>query len=154
MPEQRISSELRQQVVSRAYGCCEYCRSQSRYATHPFSVEHIIPRSRGGSTTPENLALACQGCNNHKYDKIEALDSVNGEIVPLYDPRRHRWDHHFAWSDDFMLMVGLTPTGRATIIILQLNRDGVINLRRLLYAIGEHPPPLAAITEGDPYDHS
>jgi len=39
-----------------------------------------------------------------------------------------------------MLMVGTTPTGRATIEALQLNRGGVVNLRRLLYAVGEHPP--------------
>jgi 5-methylcytosine-specific restriction endonuclease McrA len=140
MPEQRINAELRQKVTARAHRCCEYCRSQARYATQPLSVEHIIPRVKSGPTTLENLALACQGCNNHKYDKTEALDPLSGEIVPLYDPRHHAWEDHFAWSDDFMLMVGLSPTGRATIVTLQLNRDGVVNLRRLLYAIGEHPP--------------
>jgi hypothetical protein len=140
MPEQRISAELRQQVAERADGSCEYCRSQSRYATQPFSIEHIIPRAKGGPTTVENLALACQGCNNHKYDKVEAPDPVSGEIVPLYHPRRDRWDTHFAWSDDFLLIVGLTPTGRATVATLFLNREGVVNLRRLLSAIGAHPP--------------
>jgi hypothetical protein len=142
MPEQRISAELRQQVTERADGNCEYCRSQARYATQPFSVEHIIPRAKGGPTTLENLALACQGCNNHKYDKVAALDPVSGEIVPLYHPRRDHWDTHFAWSDDFTLIIGLTPTGRATVATLLLNREGVLNLRRLLYAIGEHPPPI------------
>jgi 5-methylcytosine-specific restriction endonuclease McrA len=140
MPEQRISAELRQQVAERADGSCEYCRSQSRYATQPFSIEHIIPRAKGGPTTVENLALACQGCNNHKYDKVEAPDPVTGEIVLLYHPRRDRWNAHFAWSADFTLIVGLTPTGRATVATLLLNREGVVNLRRLLYAIGEHPP--------------
>src|SRR5690349_18948593 len=142
MPEPRISAELRQLVTQRAEGSCEYYRSQAQYATQPFSVEHIIPRAKGGPTTLENLALACQGCNNHKYDKVEAPDPVSSEIVPLYHPRHDRWDTHFAWSDDFTLIVGLTPNGRATVAALLLNRDGVINLRRLLYAIGEHPPPL------------
>ncbi len=123
MPEQRISAGLREQVTKRANGCCEYCRSLARNATQPFSVEHIIPRAKGGPTTLENLALACQGCNNHD-----------------------RWDTHFAWSDDFTLIVGLTPTGRATVATLFLNRDGVVNLRRLLYAIGEHPPSIAEAT--------
>jgi 5-methylcytosine-specific restriction endonuclease McrA len=140
MPEQRISAELRQQVTERAHTSCEYCRSQARYATQPFSVEHIIPRAKSGPTTLENLALACQGCNNHKYDKVEAPDPVSGEIVPLYHPRHDRWDIHFAWSDDFTLIVGLTPTGRATVATLLLNREGVVNLRRLLAAIGAHPP--------------
>lgn len=48
------------------------------------------------------------------------------------------------WSDDFTLIIGLTPTGRATIETLFLNREGVVNLRQLLYAIGKHPPPLRA----------
>ena len=48
---------------------CEYCRSHARFATQAFSVEHVTPRSLGGTTTFDNLALACQGCNNHKYIK-------------------------------------------------------------------------------------
>jgi hypothetical protein len=142
MREQRVSTELRQRVLDRAQGCCEYCRSQARYATQSFSVEHILARARGGVTELENLALACQGCNNHKYDKNEAVDPVSGLLAPLYHPRRDRWDEHFAWSDDFTLIIGLTPTGRATVETLLLNRDGAVNLRRLLYARGEHPPPM------------
>ena len=141
MRDQRVTAELRQQVVDRAHGCCEYCRSQARYATQSFSVEHILARARGGPTTVQNLALACQGCNNHKYDKTEATDPISGERAPLYHPRLDHWDEHFAWSDDFTLMIGLTPTGRATVETLVLNRGGVVNLRRLLYERGEHPPP-------------
>jgi 5-methylcytosine-specific restriction endonuclease McrA len=144
MPDPRVPAELRQRVIERAHGCCEYCRSQSAYATQSFSVEHILPRARGGTTTLDNLALACQGCNNHKYDKIEARDPVSGEVVPLYHPRRDPWDEHFTWSDDFTLIVGLTPVGRVTIETLFLNREGVVNLRQLLYTIGKHPPPLLA----------
>lgn len=70
MPEQRITAELRQRVIERAYGCCEYCRSHARYATQSFSVEHIVARAKGGATTLDNLALSYQGCNNHKYDKM------------------------------------------------------------------------------------
>ncbi len=145
MPDQRITSELRQSVIERARGCCEYCRSQAAYATQSFSVEHILARSKGGATTLDSLALACQGCNNHKYDKTEADDPVSGRLVPLYHPRRDRWSEHFAWSDDFTLIIGLTPTGRATVDTLLLNRDGVVNLRRLLYLYGEHPPPTPAL---------
>jgi hypothetical protein len=142
MPDRRISAELRQQVSVRAGGCCEYCRSQTHYATQAFSVEHILPRVQGGATRLDNLALACQGCNNHKYDKVEAPDPVSGQLVPLYHLRHDAWGTHFVWSDDFTLMIGLTSAGRATIDALHLNRDGVVNLRRLLYEIGQHPPPL------------
>ena len=140
MPKRHVTAQQKQAVVERAQGCCEYCRSQARFATQSFSVEHIKPRSRGGKTTLDNLALACQGCNNHKYTKTERRDPVSGDIVPLYHPRQQQWHDHFAWNDDFTLIIGLTPTGRATVEALQLNRKGVVNLRRILYAMGEHPP--------------
>lgn len=140
MRDGRVPAALKRIVAERARDCCEYCRSQSRIATTAFSIEHIVPRSRGGETSLDNLALACQGCNNHKFDKVEARDSVTGAIVPLYHPRRERWRTHFAWSEDFTLLVGLTPTGRATVEALHLNRQGVVALRRILYAMGEHPP--------------
>jgi hypothetical protein len=63
--------------------------------------------------------------------------------VPLYHPRRHRWEDHFGWSEDFTRIIGLTPTGRATVEALLLNRSGVVNLRRLLYQHGAHPPAQA-----------
>ncbi len=146
MPDARLTPELRQRVAERAHGCCEYCWSQVRYATQTFSVEHILARARGGMTVLDNLALACQGCNNHKYDKTEAVDPASGQQVPRYHPRRDQWDEHFAWSDDFTLIIGLTPPGRATVATLLLNREGVVNLRHVLYERGEHPPPRATAT--------
>lgn len=88
----------------------------------------------------ENLAFACQGCNNRKYTNTEAIDPVTQAIVPLFHPRRNRWSDHFAWSDDAALILGLTPIGRATVEKLQLNRAGLVNLRRILVEAGEHPP--------------
>lgn len=105
-----------------------------------FSLEHIIPLDRGGSEDPDNLAFACQGCNNHKYTRTEARDPVTGRIVPLFHPRRQHWRDHFVWSSDFSQILGYTPTGRATVEALRLNREGLVNLRRVLYAAGEHPP--------------
>lgn len=105
-----------------------------------FSVEHVIPRSRGGTATAENLALACQGCNNAKYCKTEAPDPVDRSLVKLFDPRLMRWADHFAWSSDTTLVVGLTAIGRATVEALRLNREGLVNLRRILSNQGLHPP--------------
>lgn len=140
MPDERVTTEQRQQVAERAHGCCEYCRSQARFATQAFSVEHIVPRSKGGTSDLENLALSCQGCNNHKYTKIEDLDPVSKARVPLYHPREHNWANHFAWNMDCTLVIGLTSIGRATVEALQLNREGLVNLRRVLFTLGEHPP--------------
>jgi hypothetical protein len=61
-------------------------------------------------------------------------------MAPLYNPREQHWTDHFTWNHDYTLVLGLTPTGRATVEKLQLNRIGVVNLRPALHLIGEHPP--------------
>ncbi|MCI0552101.1 MAG: HNH endonuclease, partial [Anaerolineae bacterium] len=45
----------------------------------------------------------------------------------------------FTWNEDCTLMIGLSPTGRATIEALELNRKGIVNLRRVLHERGLHP---------------
>jgi hypothetical protein len=87
----------------------------------------------------ENLALACQGCNSHKYDKTQGTDPLTGEPVSLFHPRKQSWTDHFSWNEDFTLIIGLSPTGRATVNTLYLNRPNVVNVRMTLYAIGKHP---------------
>jgi hypothetical protein len=135
-----VPAKLRQFVETRAGGCCEYCRSQERFSPQSFSVEHIAPRQSGGITVEENLALSCQGCNNHKATKTTAVDPATGDIAPLFNPRLQKWLEHFAWNVDSTIVFGLTPVGRATVEAFQLNRNGLINLRRVLYARNEHPP--------------
>jgi hypothetical protein len=129
-------------LAERAKGCCEYCLSQEQYSPDPFSIEHIIPLSKGGVGTSDNLALSCQGCNNRKYTSTEAFDPVSQSTVPLFHPRQHSWSDHFVWSDDGTQILGITPIGRASVEKLQLNRNGLVNLRRIPSGIGEHPPVL------------
>jgi HNH endonuclease len=140
MPKDYIPAALKRLVFDRGNGCCEYCRSQTKFAIDPFVIEHIIPISRGGATISENLALACQGCNNYKYTKTEGIDPINVQTTPLYHPRTMLWNDHFAWSEDTTIVIGLTPIGRATVQTLRMNRAGVVNLRQLLHTAGQHPP--------------
>jgi hypothetical protein len=142
MADARISAAVRSIVHNRLNGCCEYCWSQVDFSPDSFSVEHIIPRIKGGTDDLENLALACQGCNNNKFTATESIDPISGLITPLYHPRRDTWAEHFVWSKDFLEIVGKTPTARATISRLRLNRLGVVNLRGALKAINHHPPKL------------
>ena len=136
----KITTLLKKTIVERAKGCCEYCHSQAKFPTQAFSVEHIKPQSKGGKTTQDNLALACQGCNNHKYNKTEIYDKLTDQLILLYHPRQQNWHEHFSWNEDFTLIIGLTAIGRVTVEALQLNRQGLVNLRRVLYAMNEHPP--------------
>lgn len=134
----------RRTVAARAGGCCEYCRTPSDFATQSFAVEHILPRALGGPDTLANTALACDGCNEHKHARTTAPDPRDRAPTRLFHPRRQRWHDHFAWTGDFTRVVGLTPTGRATVEALHLNRLGLVNLRALLRAAGEHPRSIPA----------
>jgi hypothetical protein len=134
-----ISKKTRLKVAQRAKFCCEYCLSQEKYSPDYFSVEHIIPRAKKGSDALDNLALSCLTCNGHKYTHVEAIDTVSGILTPLFNPRMDIWEQHFCWSDDLSILTGITPTGRATIERLRLNRASVVNIRVVLAAIGKHP---------------
>jgi hypothetical protein len=127
-------------VANRAGFCCEYCRSPERFAVQSFAVEHVEPKSGGGTDELENLAFSCQGCNNHKYTRTRGVDPATGVEVPLFNPRRHHWAEHFSWNDDCSEVLGLTPEGRATVVALRLNRPGVVNLRKVLVSAALHPP--------------
>lgn len=134
------SAAQRKRVFSRAKGICEYCQSLEKYSNATFEVEHISPFSKGGKTVLTNLALACSGCNKYKGNRISAIDLQTGETVLLYNPRKDVWREHFAWSEDFMEIKGLTPKGRATINALKLNRRNLLSLRRIVRLVGEHTP--------------
>src|SRR6266700_3808009 len=110
MDDPAVPAASKRLVSERARGCCEYCLSQERFALQAFSMEHILPRSKGGTNQLENLALACQGCNNYKYNRTHALDPVGGAMVPLYNPRLQLWNEHFAWNEDFTIIIGLTQS--------------------------------------------
>ena len=135
-----ISAAKRKEVEKRAKNLCEYCLCPQDHSPQPFSIEHILPKAKKGSDDLENLALACQACNNSKYIKTEALDPLSREMSPLYNPRKDIWNQHFAWSADFCEIIGVSPTGRATVKTLKVNRESVQNLRRLLRLGDKHPP--------------
>lgn len=140
MPSERVTDAMRQIVSARAQNYCEYCRSSDEFATESFTVEHIKPRQAGGETTLENLAWSCFGCNSHKHTKTQGIDPITGQQEPIFNPRQQFWHEHFSWSSDFSEVIGKTPCGRATVKALRLNRAGVVNLRRLLFMAGLHPP--------------
>jgi 5-methylcytosine-specific restriction endonuclease McrA len=87
MAKSYISASLKQLVISRSEGFCEYCKCPADFSTEPFSIEHIRPRSKEGLDELNNLAYACIGCNIYKSDKTEFLDVISQEIVPLFNPR-------------------------------------------------------------------
>jgi hypothetical protein len=58
--------------------------------------------------------------------------------VPLFNPRRYKLGRHFRW--DGPVLVGLTPVGRATIAVLEINLEHRVALRQGLIDEGDFPP--------------
>uniref|UniRef100_A0A7C2P1L8 HNH endonuclease n=1 Tax=Schlesneria paludicola TaxID=360056 RepID=A0A7C2P1L8_9PLAN len=140
-----VSAATRRAVRQRAKGLCEYCHADERWQFVRFTVDHVTPQSAGGSDDAENLALACRNCNKRRSNRCEATDNETGKVVPLFDPRRQAWSGHFIWSADKIYIVGVTPIGRATVELLDMNdgrHDGlVLRIRQRDADDGFHPPP-------------
>ena len=109
-------------VAARAGHRCEYCRAPEAIFNFPFEVEHIIPSAHGGTDEDVNIALACRACNVSKADALTGADEGSGADAPLFHPRRSAWADNFSVERESGLIVGLTPTGRATVARLQMNR--------------------------------
>jgi hypothetical protein len=109
-------------VAERAGHRCEYCHAPEAIFNLPFEVEHIAPRSRGGADDESNLALSCRSFNLFKSDQETSIDEETREVVPLFHPRRDRWDEHFRVEPEGGALQGLTPVGRVTVVCLRMNR--------------------------------
>lgn len=135
----RIPSALREYVVERALGLCEYCQT-AQIVVVTMEVDHIIPESAGGPTHPDNICLICRGCNSFKHHFQTGIDSETGQEVALFNPRTQDWEDHFRWSNDGTLLIGRTSTGNATIARLRINREDAVVSRQKWVQAGWHPP--------------
>jgi hypothetical protein len=129
---------LIREVWRRANGLCEYCRLGQSQSDLTFEVDHIIARKHGGATRSGNLALSCFRCNSFKGSDLSGLDPKTRKLTPLYHPRRHKWTRHFRWDGPYL--VGRTPIGRVTIIVLKINDPLRVEVRRELIEEGAFPP--------------
>ena len=135
-----IPQALRQLVRTRANNRCEYCQTSEWLSGLPCEIDHIAPRAEEGPTADDNLCLACSSCNGHKQATTHGLDPESSQKAALFHPRQQRWDEHFAWSADGTTIIGLTPTGRATIAVLKLNHPLIVAARSIWVNAGLHPP--------------
>jgi hypothetical protein len=102
-----------------------------------FQVDHVIAVSHGGATHFSNLCLACFACNTFKGPNLSGRDPETHKTVQLFNPRKHKWHHHFLWND--ARLAGRTATGRATIATLRINLDHRIAHRLVLMDEGAFP---------------
>lgn len=135
-----ISKSRRDRIAAEAHHRCGYCLTGQRISGAQMHVEHIIPRARGGESQESNLWLSCAWCNSFKGTQIEAIDPATGTKIALFNPRSQRWFQHFDWDSGGTRIIGLTPTGRATVEALRLNNPYIVPARRLWVLAGWHPP--------------
>ena len=126
-----MDARTRQVVCQRAEDRCEYCRLPAAADEWPFHVDHIIAAIHGGDAQLSNLCWSCTQCNLHKGSNIVSIDPTTGKQVNLFSPREDIWHEHFSLAPDGRIS-GLTPTGRATTRLLDMNGSPQLDLRREL----------------------
>lgn len=144
MASRNLPQAIKAQVRLRAQGLCEHCHAAEQWQYVDFTVDHVLPLSKGGDDSLDNLALACFHCNRRKSNRLVATDPETGQEVSLFNPRKELWAEHFIWSADGTQILGLTALARATVETLRLNRERILNLRAADVEIERHPP------DGDP----
>ena len=76
-PDHRVT---REGVLRRDRHICVYCGGRAD------TIDHVLPRSRGGGDTWFNLVAACQPCNNLKGDRTPAEAGISMMREP-FEPR-------------------------------------------------------------------
>jgi 5-methylcytosine-specific restriction endonuclease McrA len=84
VPYVRRSALSRRAVFARDDYRCQYCGERAD------SIDHVLPRSRGGPHTWENVAAACRPCNLNKRDRTP--DEAGMRLArPCRAPRATAW---------------------------------------------------------------
>ena len=80
----------RREIFLRDNHTCQYCGYESRDMT----VDHVVPRQRGGRHTWDNVVTACRRCNHRKGARTPA--DVHMSLIR--QPRRPSPLHYFWWQ--------------------------------------------------------
>lgn len=140
MSRPRISKKLRAAISEQANYRCGYCLTNQHIVGTLMEIDHIVPIALGGANEEYNLWLACAACNAYKNDRTVAIDPVSQVETPIFNPRTQKWTEHFQWVEGGRLIEGVTPIGRATIVLLNLNRQELVTSREYWIRAGWHPP--------------
>ena len=84
VPYHRRTALSRRAVFARDEHRCQYC------GAHADSIDHVMPRSRGGGNEWENVAAACRPCNLHKRDRTPDEANMHLARSPRA-PREQAW---------------------------------------------------------------
>lgn len=90
----------RRMIFARDHYTCQYCGAQPGKAA--LTIDHVIPRSRGGRKTWENMVTACRACNQRKDNRTPAeahMRLLRSPFRPRYLALALIYDlqHHEVW---------------------------------------------------------
>jgi 5-methylcytosine-specific restriction endonuclease McrA len=81
----------RKNIIKRDGGSCQYCGQKASQMT----VDHVIPKNKGGQDTWENLVAACGECNNRKGQRTP-------EQADMILQRKPRRPNHITFIQQFI----------------------------------------------------
>jgi len=84
VPYQARIALNRRAVFARDGHRCQYCGSTAE------NIDHVIPRSKGGTHTWDNVVAACRPCNAHKEDRLLHETGLALRRAPMV-PRERNW---------------------------------------------------------------
>jgi 5-methylcytosine-specific restriction endonuclease McrA len=84
VPVRRRAPLNRRAIFVRDGGRCQYCSAAAE------SIDHVVPRSRGGQHVWENVVAACRACNSHKRDRLLSETPMALRRAPMA-PRELTW---------------------------------------------------------------
>ncbi len=79
---------------------CQYCGRG--FITEDLTFDHVVPRSRGGRTTWENVVAACVCCNRNKGDRVPGESRMFPLVAPETPTVRHLQENGRAFRPDFL----------------------------------------------------
>jgi hypothetical protein len=133
----RVRSVLRNAVIKRANGCCEYCLLSQDDVSFSFHIEHIRATKHYGETELHNLCLSCPTCNRYKGSDISSVDPETDKINELFNPRTHVWSVHFQLNG--ARITPLSAIGRVTASLLRFNHPERMAEREILILLSHYP---------------
>ena len=80
----------RRNIYGRDQNQCQYCGKKT--STSEMSLDHVIPRSRGGPTTWENIVCSCLKCNVRKGGRPPreaSMKLIKRPVKPRFSPVMH-----------------------------------------------------------------
>lgn len=96
------SNFSRKAVIKRDKSSCQYC-GKSLSAAH-VTIDHVLPRAQGGTTTFLNCVVACQTCNNKKADHTPeqcGMVLLKRPQHPAFSSLRYAVDSYEHWHKDW-----------------------------------------------------